>query len=233
MPALANPQYEALARNYVAHYNMDRARREAGFGFTNNPLLVKRPEILARIQELNDAKLKAADVTAARVMLELARVGFADIRNIFDDNGALRGVHELDIDAAATIAGVEVETRTERDGWEIDLATGEKTPRYISVRTTKIKRYDKNPALLTLAKHFKIIGDENEGVNALASALAERLKAARQRSDLPMVERVAPPPIPAPIAAPAAHAAHAERPRPHPIGATYEWPRAAEEDDLA
>lgn len=216
MPTLANQQYEALARNYVVHFNMDRARREAGFAHTNSNALIYRPEVLARIQELNNAKLKAADVTAARVMLELARVGFADIRNVFDDNGALRPVHELDADAAATIAGIEIETRLERNGYEIDLATGERTPKFISVRTTKIKRYDKNPALLTLAKHFKIIGDENEGVNALASALAERLKAARQRSDLPMVERLDPTLDPTLEPDPRASA---PQPPSHPIGA--------------
>ncbi len=32
-----------------------------------------------------------------------------------------------------------------------------------------------------LAKHYKIVGDEGDGVNALASALADRLKMARNR----------------------------------------------------
>jgi hypothetical protein len=34
-----------------------------------------------------------------------------------------------------------------------------------------------------LAKHYKIVGDEGDGVSALASALADRLKTARRRTE--------------------------------------------------
>ena len=40
------------------------------------------------------------------------------------------------------------------------------------------------------AKHFKIIGEEGDGVNALASALANRLDSARRR-----IEPAAPEPV--------------------------------------
>ncbi len=134
------------------------------------------------IRELTERMLTNADITAQRVMLELARVAFADVREAFDAQGALLPIHEMGNDAAAVIVGIEHETRFERTT-EIDLATGEPVKKRIEVRTAKIKRANKDAALNTLAKHFKIVGDEGDGVNALASALADRLKTARKRVD--------------------------------------------------
>lgn len=163
--------------------------------------LVTRPEIRARVAELTDGLLKASDITAARVMQELGRVAFADVRKVFRDDGTLIPIHELDDDAAASIAGIEHETHVKIGPKvtrkEIDLATGEETEvtesEITHVRTAKIKRFDKNNALTVLAKHYKIIGDEGDGVNALASALADRLKTARKRTvDMGEVDEVRP-----------------------------------------
>ncbi len=80
----------------------------------------------------------------------------------------------LDDDTAGCISAIEVETR-------MVGPVGNQQ----AVTTRKIKRYDKNVALTTLAKHYKIVGDEGDGVSALASALADRLKTARKRADEP------------------------------------------------
>ena len=104
--------------------------------------------------------LTLADVTAQRVMLELARVAFSDIRKIVDPvTGNLVPIQDL-------------ETRYEKDGESVTR-----------VAVAKVRRYDKTPALAILARHFKIIGDDDaSGVNALANALADRLKLARERT---------------------------------------------------
>jgi len=146
---------------------------------------MQRKDVQGRIREINAGLLKASDITAQRVMMELARVAFSDIRKIVDDQGRLKPLKDLDDDTAAALAGIEVETRMERDGTEIDLATGEERPRFISVQTAKVKRYDKNPALNILARHFKIVDVEGDGLNALASVLADRLQEARRRVALP------------------------------------------------
>lgn len=185
MPRLANEQYEAFARRYVQHWNAGRAAMQAGYERTYSSKLFAIPEIAARVRELSENMLKASDITAARVMLELGRVAFADIRQVFAADGSLIPIHELSDDAAASIAGIEHDTKFETTNeLELDLATGEmvKVKRRIETRTAKIKRFNKDAALGTLAKHFKIVGDEGDGVNALASALADRLKTARKRT---------------------------------------------------
>ena len=192
MPRLSNDQHEAAAHYYVKHWNASRAAQQAGFVPGYAPQLFAREDVAARVQELNDMQLKAADITAERVMLELGRIAFADIRQIFDEQGALLPIHEIGDDAAAALAGIEIEQTVQSDGFEYvtDLITGKRTKqkRYKQVRIAKVKRYDKNSALTTLAKHYKIIGDEGDGINALASALGARLKGARER--VQMVDEV-------------------------------------------
>lgn len=182
MPRLANERHESFARHYAATWDTAKAARASGYAVgTASNMLNERPEVVARIAELNEMLLKRTDITAERVILELGRVAFSDIRKIADENGRLKPIAELDDDIAAAISGIEVETRMERDGEEMDLVTGKMRPKFSSVQVTKVKKSDKVPALNTLAKHFKLVGDEGDGVNALASALADRLNTARRR----------------------------------------------------
>ncbi len=187
MPRLPNEKLERFARVFARKFDRIEAADAAGYTYASADTLVTRVEVRERVRELNEMNLKASDITAQRVMLELGRVAFADIRKVFNADGSLIPIHELDDDAAASIAGIEHETRVERGPkkLEMDLATGEmvETQGVTSVRTAKIKRFNKDAALGTLAKHFKIVGDEGDGVNALASALADRLKTARKRTD--------------------------------------------------
>lgn len=196
MPRLANAKHESFARHYSRTKNSMKAAIAVDLHPAYGTQLAVRPEIRARIAELTDGLLKASDITATRVMQELARVAFADVRKVFRDDGTLIPIHELDDDAAASIAGIEHDTKHEIiKEREIDLATGEEITisRVIETRTAKIKRFDKNNALTVLAKHYKIIGDEGDGVDALASALADRLKTARKRTvDMGEVDEVRP-----------------------------------------
>lgn len=183
MPRLKDEQRETFCRDYVHHFNATKAAFTAGYPNPNTAgmNLLCYPEIKARCRELNERQLRGKDISAERTMLELARVSFSDIRKIVDpETGLLKPPNEWDDDTAASIASLTVETRNERDGTEIDLATGESKPRFISVTTTKIRRYDKVPALGILAKHFKLVNDDGDGVNALASVLADRLNAAKR-----------------------------------------------------
>jgi phage terminase small subunit len=192
MPRLSNEQREAFCRYYVTHWNATRAGEQAGYapGVAHN-LVAQEPEISARIRELNEMQLKANDITAERVMLELGRVALADVRQLYRPDGSMIPIHEIGDDAAAAIAGFEVEQQAVNEWEEVeDLITGEIVRQKVwkTIRTVKVKRFDKNSALTTLAKHYKIIGDEGDGINALASALGARLKGARER--LQMVDEV-------------------------------------------
>jgi phage terminase small subunit len=184
MPRLSNERLERFCRVYARKFDRVEAADVAGYTYGTAGVLCTRVEVQERVKELTENMLKAADITAQRVMLELGRVAFADIRKVFNPDGSLIPIHELDDDAAASIAGIEHETHSQvKKELVMNLETGELEPQAVvtQVRTAKIKRFNKDAALGTLAKHFKIVGDEGDGVNALASALADRLKVARTR----------------------------------------------------
>jgi phage terminase small subunit len=83
---------------------------------------------------------KRTEVAADRALLEIARVGFSDLRRLFDEHGRLKPPHEWDDDTAASVASIEIATRNMGDG----------TIEYIR----RIKFWDKGKALEQLSKHL-------------------------------------------------------------------------------
>lgn len=172
MPALADPQHERFALAYVEHRNSTKAAIAAGFAPHMGQDLLGNRRIRTRCRELWGDAMENAGASAERVITELARVAFASVRDLFDADGNLLEPHELNDDVAATVAGLDIETRWEKG------ADGEARP----ITTRKYKRVDKMAALTILSKHFKVIGDEGQAQSAMAGVLAEALQAGRQRA---------------------------------------------------
>jgi phage terminase small subunit len=80
------------------------------------------------------------------LVLEIARLAFADLRRLFHEDGRLKHPIEWDDDTAAPIASVEIVTR--------DLGDG----KVAYVR--KIKLWDKGKALEQLSKHLGLYRDQ-------------------------------------------------------------------------
>ena len=172
-----------FAQHFVRNgFNAMKAAEAAGFvrpspTFVRN--LADSKPVKEAISELlgpyNDALSHI--VTPETVKREIARVAFGDIRGLFNSDGTLKDISDIDDDTAAGISAVEVEVKKAR-ATEDEDAPQERT----ETRVLKIKRYDKLAALNMLARHTKIIGDDaQDGVNALAGALASRLDAAKRR----------------------------------------------------
>lgn len=154
----------------AAAKKLGMAEQSGGNALALQKYVDRNPGVKERAQEIIQTRYAEQGITAKRVMTELARVAFASAKDVFDKDGNLIPIHEMSDDAAASISGIDVELHKVGRG---DDAT------YVTVK--KIRRADKMSALNTLAKHFKIVGDEGDGVNALASALADRLNAAKRR----------------------------------------------------
>ena len=172
-----------FAQHFVRNgFNAMKAAEAAGFvrpspTFVRN--LADSKPVKEAISELlgpyNDALSHI--VTPETVKREIARVAFGDIRGLFNSDGTLKDISDIDDDTAAGISAVEVEVKKAR-ATEDEDAPQERT----ETRVLKIKRYDKLAALNMLARHTKLIGDDaQDGVNALAGALASRLDAAKRR----------------------------------------------------
>ena len=170
-----------FAQHFVRNgFNAMKAAEAAGFvrpspTFVRN--LADSKPVKEAISELlgpyNDALSHI--VTPETVKREIARVAFGDIRGLFNSDGTLKDISDIDDDTAAGISAVEVEVKKTR-------ATDDQEAERTETRVLKIKRYDKLAALNIFARYTKLIGDDaQDGVNALAGALASRLDAAKRR----------------------------------------------------
>lgn len=173
-----------FAQHFVRNgFNAMKAAEAAGFvrpspTFVRN--LADSKPVKEAISELlgpyNDALSHI--VTPETVKREIARVAFGDIRGLFNSDGTLKDISDIDDDTAAGISAVEVEVKRTRESDGQGSAPQERT----ETRVLKIKRYDKLAALNIFARYTKLIGDDaQDGVNALAGALASRLDAAKRR----------------------------------------------------
>jgi phage terminase small subunit len=105
--------------------------------------ILRRPEVLAELEHQH----AAAGVTPARVIRELARIGFLDPADLYDENGQLLPVPRMSEDARRAIAGIDVELG--KDGGV----------------TKKVRLANKHVALETLAKYTGAIPNEKEQIN--------------------------------------------------------------------
>lgn len=147
---------ERFCREYVcdAGLNATRAYLSAFPHVTYNTaknescVLLAKPYINARIDELTQDRYKRLEITPERILSELAKLAFYDPRKFFDEDGRLKPLGELHPDQAAVIAGIETlhkVTGDEKDGLCI---------------TTKIKLPDKKASLETLGRNLKMWTDK-------------------------------------------------------------------------
>lgn len=107
--------------------------------------------IRARVDELVGKGAERAEATVERVLKELSRIGFSDLRNVFTEGGHLRHPSTWDDATAAAISSIKVITRP-AGGVDED---GNKEIEHVH----EIKLWDKNSALEKLAKHLGMFID--------------------------------------------------------------------------
>ena len=163
------PKQERFVGEYLKDLNATQAAIRAGYspssaaeiGYEN----LRKPQIATVISEAFKARAERTRVEGDRVVLELARIGFSDMREIAswgEDGFAYKASDELTDEAAATIAGiVETVTRT-RDG-------GKR-------RTLTIKLHDKLRSLELLGRHLGIFTDRINMSSPPADGFVIRLK---------------------------------------------------------
>jgi phage terminase small subunit len=105
-----------------------------------------RPEVKARLAEVIKGKMEQTEITAERVIAELGRLAFFDIRKLVDNDGNPLPIQELPDDIASALVGVDIVQFGNADA-------GRGT-------VMKIKMADKLGALTTLARHHGLLNDK-------------------------------------------------------------------------
>ena len=165
-------------QRFVAEYLIDLNGKQAAIraGYTVRRAEVTASELLANrkvseaLTKAMQAREKRTEITQDRVLQELARIAFFDLRKLYGADGSLKPVTELDDDAAAVLAGLEV----------IEMAGGaqiggEEGVKHVPMYTKKAKIPDKVAALGLAMRHLGMLKDKTE--LTLAVSLADELAA--------------------------------------------------------
>ena len=171
----------AASKNALRAYVKAYSREEDGYIPTDTVAgsegfkLLKKPEIAKAVEKELVKLAKRLEVTQDKVVKEIARVAFADIRDLFDADENLVNIKKLPKDIACAIAGIDI-----KEDYEGGHYVG---------RTKKIKLNSKVKGLEMLARHLNLFDDTlslklgPEILNAILGALPEGL-AEQVRSNL-------------------------------------------------
>lgn len=142
---LKNQRHERYAQELAKGKSADEAYQLAGFKENrgNASRLKSNESIMKRVAEIQGRAAERAEITQADVLNELRKIGFSDIRKMFNGNGSLKRVEELDDDAAAALSSIEVVTRRVPGGEADEVES-----------VAKIKVWDKRAALVDIGKHL-------------------------------------------------------------------------------
>lgn len=147
------PKQARFIKEYMIDFNATQAAVRAKYSKRSAEAIglenLGKPRIAAEIAKLMatreakiDKRLEAADITAERTVLELARLAFQDPVNLFDEKGDVIPFHELPKDVTATVSSIEF----------TQDADGKPVP-------SKIKFWDKNTAAANLGRHQELFTD--------------------------------------------------------------------------
>lgn len=147
--ATITPKQKLFVLEYLVDHNAKQAAIRAGYSPKTAEVQGSRLLRNAQVKKFLAGKEKKIEkkleITAERVKLEIGRIALQSAKDFYDEKGELIPVHLLSDDAAACLAGMDIE--------EITM------DKVVVGYLRKIKRYDKNRALEMLAKHFKLYVD--------------------------------------------------------------------------
>lgn len=109
-----NDKQRRFVDEYLIDLNATQAATRAGYSQKTARQQGERLLSNADIQTALTSRMKArehrTEITQDRVLQEIARVAFFDPRKLFNDDGSPKRLVDLDDDAAAVVAGLDVAT---------------------------------------------------------------------------------------------------------------------------
>ena len=169
-----NTKQETFCREYLVDLNATQAAIRAGYSVKTAKVIghenLTKPDIQKFIAVLMDERGKKTEITAERVVQELAKIGFASMRTFISvdaDGQPQINLTDTDADSLDALAEVQTETVLEFSG------SGDER-KCDRIRKTKIKLHDKLGALKELAEHTGVFDKSNrKKADALADAFAD------------------------------------------------------------
>lgn len=178
MPALTNPRHERFAHEVASGKSASEAYVAAGFkpARQNAHALLRRDDVSLRVNELQaaaraleaEATAKACErlsITKERILAELAKIAFSDLREAVSWRGNVTVIGEdPDTGEPQTRAFNEV-ALVDSHKLSDDIAGAIAEVSQSKEGALKLKLYDKKGALVDLGKHLGLFIDGAVNVN--------------------------------------------------------------------
>lgn len=151
--AALTPLQKRFCEEYVVDMNMTHAAIRAGYApknaYRSAARILKLPAAESFINSLREGISRRTRVTADMVVMELARIGFQNVKDYVDDNNNVLDMGSISRSKAAAIASVK---RSYSKEGEV---------------VYEVKLHDKVAALEKLGRHLGIFERDNSQQNKL------------------------------------------------------------------
>lgn len=163
------PKQRAFVREYLLDLNATQAAIRAGYSENTAAAIgaenLTKPNIASAIEAAMNLRAKRTDITADRVLRELAKIGFSDIRKVVSWHSALINEEDNpdggDVAVIKTIVtnNVQLVASTEIDD---DTASCISEISQNATGGLKVKLHDKRAALVDIGRHLGMFTDKTE-----------------------------------------------------------------------
>lgn len=133
----------------------------------NSSRLLTNANIQEYIKQRQEELQEETKVTQQKVIDELAAIAFFNIKNIYNENGSLKSVKEMDDETAKAISSVKtlqkagsMKIEVNPNGKDVDIPV-----EHIAEQTIEYKTNDKKGALELLGKHLRLFNDKTFNIN--------------------------------------------------------------------
>jgi phage terminase small subunit len=163
------PKQRAFVREYLVDLNGTQAAIRAGYSANSADVEASRLLANAKVRSAVDAAIKLrserTDITADRVLQELAKIGFADIRKAIKWQGTLV-TEEDNPDGGDTLTIKNVVTNSVQlissDDIDDETAAAISEISQNQGGGIKLKLHDKRAALVDIGKHLGMFKEDNK-----------------------------------------------------------------------
>jgi len=169
-------RYRIFAGEYLVDLNGKRAAIAAGYSERSAEVtasrLLRKPRVQKLIRKLMNRRAEKLELTAEKVLKELARLAFANMTDYIEigpDGSARVDFSRVNRDKGAAIQEVDIDEYRRKNP---------SRPTFETIKRIKFRLADKGQNLERLGRHLKLFTDKVE-VAGLES-LAERIRKARK-----------------------------------------------------
>jgi len=151
------PKQEMFVKEYLIDLNATKAARRAGYSKKTAEVIghenLRKPQIQKEIQKAMDKRSRRLEISADRVLQERARIAFFDIRKLYNEDGSLKQIQDIDDDTAAAIHSILNGGR---------LETNEEGETVLHIFIKKVNTLSKDKSLEALEKHLGLYEKDHE-----------------------------------------------------------------------